>query len=91
MVLGTRQTRLTSLLESVINIGIGFGVALISQILIFPVFSIHVSFVTNLYLGAWFTTISLIRSYLVRRWFNDRLHSTARTIADRVDRIERIL
>jgi hypothetical protein len=64
------QSRLSSFIESVVNILIGFGVALLSQIVVFPLFDIHVTMSTNLGIGAWFTAISLVRSYVIRRWFN---------------------
>ena len=70
-----QQTKLGSFIESLVNIVIGYAVALLSQLVIFPLFDIHVTFDTNLLIGAWFTLISLIRSYIVRRWFNDRLHT----------------
>lgn len=75
------QSRLESLIESVMNIAIGYGVALASQLLIFPLFDIHVSLTTNLWIGAWFTVISLVRSYVIRRWFNRRLHRAAHALA----------
>jgi hypothetical protein len=68
------QSKLGSLIESGVNILIGYFVALISQIVLFPFFDIYISLETNLYIGAWFTLISLIRSYIVRRWFNARIH-----------------
>jgi hypothetical protein len=64
------QSRLSSLIESIVNIAIGYFVALISQIVVFPLFDIHVSLSTNLGIGVWFTAISLVRSYVIRRWFN---------------------
>jgi len=76
------QTKLGSLIESLINIVIGCGVALLSQIVIFPFFDIYVSLTTNLYIGAWFTFISFVRGYIIRRWFNAHLHLTAQTIAN---------
>lgn len=76
-----QQTRLGSLIESLMNITIGYGVALLSQIVIFPMFGIHVSLTTNLWIGAWFTLISLLRSYVIRRWFDERLHRAAQVIA----------
>jgi hypothetical protein len=75
------QTRIGSLIESLMNIAIGYGVALLSQLAVFPMFGIHVSLSTNLWIGAWFTVISLIRSYIIRRWFNKRLHSAALAMA----------
>lgn len=76
------QSRLESLIESVINIVIGYNVALLSQWLIFPMFDIHVSLTDNLLIGAWFTAISLVRSYVIRRWFNARLKAAAHSIAN---------
>lgn len=68
------QSKLGSLIESVVNILIGFGVALLSQIVVFPLVGIYgVPLSTNLEIGAYFTLISLVRSYVIRRWFNARL------------------
>jgi hypothetical protein len=79
------QTRIGSLIESLMNILIGYGVALLSQIGIFPMFGIHVPIGTNLWIGAWFTLISLVRSYIIRRWFNARLHEAAMAMARSVN------
>lgn len=78
-----KQTRLGSLIESVMNIVIGYGVAVVSQVLVFPLFGIHVPLRTNLLLSVWFTAISLVRSYVIRRWFNARLQATAQRMAAR--------
>ena len=69
------QTKYQSLIESLTNILIGYLTALLSQVLIFPLFDIDVSFQDNLLIGLYFTVISLIRSYLVRRYFNKRVDS----------------
>ena len=68
------QTRLGSLVESIVNIVIGYFIAIISQIIIFPMFNINIPIKTNLHIGLWFTLISLVRSYIIRRWFNSYLH-----------------
>ena len=64
------QTRKQSFTESVVNVLIGYGVAVGSQILIFPFFGIHVRLSDNFIMGVYFTVISIIRSYLLRRFFN---------------------
>ncbi len=64
------QSRRHSLLEACINVAIGYGVALVSQIAVFPLYGITVPLSTNLAIGAWFTVISIARSYLLRRAFN---------------------
>ena len=75
-----KQTRLGSLVESLMNILIGYFVALGSQIVVFPMFDINVPLVTNLWIGAWFTAISLVRSYVIRRWFNAKIHYAAKSL-----------
>lgn len=76
------QTKLGSLIEALMNIGVGYGVAPLSQLIIFPRFGINITFSANLYIGAWFTLISLVRSYIIRRWFNARMYSAAQAIAN---------
>jgi hypothetical protein len=78
------QTRVQSAIEAAANTAIGYGVALLSQLVLFPLFGIHVSVSTNLAIGAWFTAISLIRGYVLRRWFNARLRAAAAKVADRL-------
>jgi uncharacterized protein (DUF2062 family) len=64
------QSRLASFIESIVNIAIGYGVAVGSQLAIFPLFGIDIPLSDNLAIGLWFTAISLVRSYVVRRMFN---------------------
>lgn len=77
------QTKLGSLIEAWANVAIGYLVALASQIVVFPLFGIHVPLSTNLWIGAWFTAISLVRSYILRRWFNARLKAASQALAAR--------
>ena len=64
------QTRRQSMIETAASVAIGYVVALLSQIVIFPMFGIHATMTDNLLIGAWFTVISIIRGYSVRRFFN---------------------
>ncbi len=64
------QSKLHSLIESLTNILIGYTVAIAAQLVIFPLFGLHVPMSDNLLIGACFTVVSLVRSYLLRRWFN---------------------
>lgn len=75
------QTRLSSLIESLLNIAVGYSVAILSQIIIFPFFGISLPISSHLWIGVWFTLISLIRSYIIRRWFNARLHRAVKIIS----------
>lgn len=67
------QTRTQSMIESVINVAIGYVVALGAQLLIFPLFSIHIPLGQNLAIGGIFTLVSIARSFILRRLFN-RIH-----------------
>jgi len=64
------QTKKQSLIEVITNIAIGYFIALLSQIVIFPFFGINISIQDNLLIGFWFTLIAIIRGYVVRRAFN---------------------
>ena len=65
------QTKLESAIEAVANVLIGYFVAVISQMVIFPIFGIYVGIMDNLLISLYFTCISVVRSYIVRRWFNE--------------------
>ncbi len=69
-----QQSKLESLKESVNNVAIGYVVGMITQLILYPLYDIHISFVTNLYLSFWFTVVAIVRSYLVRRYYNYKLH-----------------
>jgi hypothetical protein len=65
------QSRLASFIESCANVMIGYWVAIIAQVILFPLFGIHgIGFGKNLAIGAAFTLVSLVRSYCIRRLFN---------------------
>lgn len=64
-----KQTKHASFIESLLNVAIGYGVALLSQIIVFPWFDIHISLSTNVAIGGVFTVISIVRSFVVRRLF----------------------
>ena len=64
-----KQSRLMSLVESVANVIVGYGVAVVTQILIFPIFGLHTTLAQNLQMGLVFTGVSIIRSFLLRRLF----------------------
>jgi hypothetical protein len=65
----TKQTKRASLAESLLNVVIGYGVALLSQIIVFPWFGIHIPLSANVGIGLVFTIISIARSFAVRRLF----------------------
>ena len=64
------QSRFMSLLEAVTNIVVGYGLAVLTQIIVFPFFGLHASLSDNLLLGSVFTIVSLARGFALRRIFN---------------------
>jgi hypothetical protein len=52
-----KQSRTMSLVEAVANVVVGYGVAVLTQILIFPVFGLHTTLVQNLKMGAAFSAL----------------------------------
>ena len=66
------QSRLMSLVEAVANVVVGYGVAVLVQVLLFPLFGLTVTFRQNLAIGLVFTAVSIARSYLLRRAFEAR-------------------
>ena len=64
------QSRTMSAAESVANVLIGYGIALITQVVVFDALAIPVSLQQNLCIGVVFTVVSLVRSYILRRFFN---------------------
>lgn len=58
-----------SAVEAVTNVAVGFGVAVLTQALVFPLFGIHATMRDHLAIGGLFTVVSVIRSYCLRRVF----------------------
>jgi membrane protein implicated in regulation of membrane protease activity len=66
------QSKLESLTEAIINTFIGFVIAFISQLIFFPIVGVDVTLGQNFLLTVLFTLVSIIRTYVVRRYFNHK-------------------
>jgi hypothetical protein len=64
------QPRWLSFMEAVTNIVVGYAFAVLTQIIVFPMFGLHASLRENLLIGCFFVGVSLIRSFAIRRLFN---------------------
>ena len=64
------QSRLHSLQEALVNITIGLVVGFVSQLVVFPLKGIHITLIDNAWICLWFTSIGVIRSYVLRRIYN---------------------
>ena len=65
-----KQSKIQSLVESVITVGSGLIVAVIIQLLIFPLYNIEITLFENVQLATIFTVSSIIRIYFIRRCFS---------------------
>ena len=63
------QSRRQSLIEAITNVAVGYALAVLTQIVVFPWFGLKVSLNDNLAIGAIFVIISFLRSYALRRLF----------------------
>jgi hypothetical protein len=64
------QTRRQSLFEACTNIAVGLITNFGAQLIIFPLLGVKTSVGQNLMIMVLFTGISLLRSYMLRRFFN---------------------
>ncbi len=64
-----KQSRLMSLVESLANVLVGYGVAVATQMAVFPLFGLTVTVTENLLIGLIFTVASIGRSDALRRSF----------------------
>jgi hypothetical protein len=63
------QSRRQSLIEAITNVAVGYALAVLTQIVVFPWFGLQIPLRDNLAIGAMFVMISLLRSYALRRLF----------------------
>lgn len=78
------QSKLGSLIEALINVVIGFTINFVANLCIFPLFGMHISLSNNFLMGLIYTVISIVRSYVIRRWFNAKLHKAALFAANKL-------
>jgi hypothetical protein len=64
------QTRLGSFAEAWANIAVGFAINFVANLLVWPLFGLSMGARVAFLGGVIFTVISLVRSYVLRRWFN---------------------
>ena len=58
-----------SLIEAITNVAVGFGLAIATQMLVFPLFGLQASASDHLAINLIFTAVSFARSYVLRRVF----------------------
>ena len=66
---GEKEMKWNNLLESIIDVGSGFILAILIQLLIFPLFGLHPTILDSLGIALIFTVVSMTRSWLWRCYF----------------------
>lgn len=78
------QSRLSSFVEACIGTAIGFAISVSLSMVIYPAFGHAFTLTQNVAITAIFTAASIVRSYVVRRWFNARIRKLAGQINDTI-------
>lgn len=63
------QSRAMSFGEVCFSTTVGFGIALVTGLVVFPWFGFKATFHDNFYIAAIFTIVSIVRGYCIRRLF----------------------
>lgn len=66
------QTKKQSVFESISQTLIGLGTSILIQLLLYPAMGIPVTFSQNVVITIVFFLVSIVRGYLVRRYFNNK-------------------
>lgn len=74
-----RQTRFESLIEASLNTASGFVVSLIVwRWIVAPLMKLPLDMTSNLVITSIFTVVSILRSYVWRRFFNAGIHKAVK-------------
>ena len=75
------QSRVESFVEAWINVAIGFWINFAANYFILPLFGFNVSLSQTFWIGVAFTAISVLRSYIIRRWAQVHLKHLVASVA----------
>lgn len=79
-----QQTRLVSLIETLLNTAIGFLVSFAGWPIAAAMTGIEYGHGQHVAVVAFFTALSVARGYVIRRWFNSGMHFAAVIVAKKV-------
>jgi len=78
---GPGQTPRGAIIEAWMNIAIGFAVNYLANWLVLPMVGASFTAAENFWLGWVYTSISIVRQYAIRRYWNNFIHNTAQRLA----------
>ena len=66
------QTKRQSLIETLTSVFVGWLIGVILNLTILPLFDYNITVVDSLWVSLIFTVISVVRGYLIRRFFDSK-------------------
>ena len=70
-----------AIIEAWAGVVIGFGINFIANFFILPLAGASISVSQNFWMGWVYTSISILRQYAIRRWFQQKLHQASQVLA----------
>ena len=67
------QSKRESMIESLTSTTIGIIIGIVLNLTILPIFDYNITVVDSLWISVIFTIVSIIRSYVIRRFFNSKV------------------
>ena len=75
------QSKLSSFYEALMNTFIGYFISLAVQLIVYPLYGATFTLHQNIQIGLIFMVVSIVRGYVIRRWFNKMIHNAAQRLA----------
>lgn len=75
------QTKKQSFIEASTNTAVGFVISLASTFIIFPLVGFETSPSKNIVVTLFFTAVSILRGYVIRRCFNKKIDTKQQLLA----------
>ena len=66
------QSKKQSLIETLTSVFVGWFIGVILNLTVLPLFDYNITVVDSLWVSLIFTAVSVIRGYVIRRWFNSK-------------------
>ena len=66
------QSKKESLIETLTSVFVGWLIGVILNMLVLPLFDYNITVVDSLWVSLIFTVVSVIRGYVIRRFFNSK-------------------
>ena len=66
------QSKSESMIETLTSVFVGWLIGVILNLTILPLFDYNITVVDSLWVSLIFTAVSVVRGYIIRRWFNSK-------------------